>query len=99
MPQRGTDQQESFKVQKACILSTHSLSEARRRRERADLVVEASLKDIELFVDRHLVKLAFGNLLFQKDKFAPKGEVRISLVQTRIKSPQSSSSFTEADNR
>ena len=40
-----------------------------------DLVAEASLKDIELFVDRHLVKLAFGNLLFQKDKFAPKGEV------------------------
>ena len=68
MPQRGTDQQESFKVQKACILSTHSLSEARRRRERADLVVEASLKDIELFVDRHLVKLAFENLL-------PKGQI------------------------
>jgi hypothetical protein len=41
-----------------------------------DLVAEASLKDIELFVDRHLVKLAFGNLLFQKDEFAPKGEVR-----------------------
>jgi hypothetical protein len=33
-----------------------------RRRERADLVGEASLKDIELFVDRHLVKLAFGDL-------------------------------------
>ena len=48
----------------------------RRWRERVDLVAEASLKDIELFVDRHLVKLAFGNLLFQKDKFAPKGEVR-----------------------
>jgi hypothetical protein len=25
-----------------------------------DLVAEASLKDIELFVDRHLVKLALG---------------------------------------
>ena len=40
-----------------------------------DLGAEASLKDIELFVDRHLVKLALGNLLFQKDKFAPEGEV------------------------
>jgi hypothetical protein len=46
----------------------------RRRRERADLVAEASLKDIELFVDRHLVKLAFGNLLFEKDNFAPEGK-------------------------
>jgi hypothetical protein len=36
-----------------------------------DLLAEASLKDIELFVDRHLVKLALGNLLFQKDSFAP----------------------------
>jgi hypothetical protein len=96
---RGTDQQEKLPVPEGLHFIYHSLSEARRRRERADLVVEASLKDIELFVDRHLVKLAFGNLLFQKDKFAPKGEVRISLVQTRIKSPQSSSSFTEADNR
>ena len=39
-----------------------------------DLLPEASLKDIELFVDRHLVKLALGNLLFQKDKFAPEVE-------------------------
>ena len=30
-----------------------------------DLGAEASLKDIELFVDRHLVKLALGNLLCQ----------------------------------
>ena len=43
-------------------------------------MVEASLKDIELFVDRHLVKLAFGNLLFQKDKFAPQAEVGFRLV-------------------
>ena len=41
-----------------------------------DLGAEASLKDVELFVDRHLVKLALGNLLFQKDKFAPESEVR-----------------------
>ena len=41
-----------------------------------DLGAEASLKDIELFVDRHLVELALGNLLFQKDKFAPEREVR-----------------------
>ena len=66
MPQRGTDQQESFKVQKACILSTHSLTEAGRRRERVDLVAEASLKDIELFVDRHLVRLAFGKTCSSK---------------------------------
>jgi hypothetical protein len=46
-----------------------------RRGQRMDLVAEASLKDIELFVDRHLVKLALGNLLFQKDKFAPEVEV------------------------
>ena len=44
--------------------------------ECVDLGAEASLKDIELFVDRHLVKLALGNLLFQKDKFAPESEVR-----------------------
>jgi len=37
-------------------------------------VAEASLKEIELFVDRHLVKLVFGNLLFEKDKFAPEGK-------------------------
>ena len=47
-----------------------------RRREGVDLVAEASLKDIELFVDRHLVKLAFGKPALPKDKFAPKGEVR-----------------------
>ena len=41
-----------------------------------DLMAEASLKDIELFVDRHLVKLAFGKPALPKDKFAPKGEVR-----------------------
>jgi hypothetical protein len=33
------------------------------------------MKDIELFVDRHLVELALGNLLFEKDKFAPEVEV------------------------
>jgi hypothetical protein len=48
----------------------------RRRGQRTDLVAEASVKDIELFVDRHLVKLALGNLLFQKDKFAPEVELR-----------------------
>ena len=49
--------------------------ERRRRGQRMDLVAEASLKDIELFVDRHLVKLALGNCsskrtnLHQRSKF------------------------------
>jgi len=44
-------------------------------RDNARISCRSILKDIKLFVDRHLVNSALGNLLFQKDSFAPEVEV------------------------